>query len=281
MSHSVRHAIKCVVGVACAATLAAGAIAPPAHAAPPPNDRPGQATAIPDVPTVIEADTRTATRDAARRECVLGRSVWYRFRPSAAGPQRISTIGSNYDTLLAVYTGRRSPQTLLKCNDDAAGLQSAVRPTLSAGTRYWIAVSACCGGAAPGGDLVLRLPLGDPEPALDVTVGDVSAGAVSGRLLVSGTATCATPSVVRLRVVASQRVGAGVARGRGRRSFSFCSSDPVDWLVRIDSATGWAFDEGQVALDLAAVGNDGFSRDRVSMEEIKDVNREAAARRAS
>ena len=235
---------------------------------------------IPTVPAVIEADTRSATHDTVERRCVLGRSVWYRYRPSASGPQRITTIGSNYDTLLAVYSGSRSPRARLACNDDAVGLQSAVRPDLTAGTRYWIAVSACCGGRDRGGDLVLRLEEGNPASQLDVTVADVTAGAVSGRLLVSGTATCATPSVVSVRLAASQRVGAGVARGTGFRFLRFCSPEAREWLVRINSDTGWAFDTGEVALRLSALGLDGFSRDEVRRQTIEEVTAASAARLA-
>ena len=183
---------------------------------------------IPSVPAVLEADTREATRDAVQRRCVGASSVWYRFTPTVSGPQRISTIGSNYDTVLAVYSGARSPRTRLSCDDDAAGLQSAVRPDLVAGQQYWIAVSSCCG--TRGGDLVLRLPQGETPPSVELEIEEVTAGAVSGRLRVHGVTTCATPSVVQMQVTASQRVGSGVARGAGSRFLSFCSTDPTAWV---------------------------------------------------
>ena len=269
---SVRHlTLNRLVGALSASVLTATVLAAPAEAAPPPHDSASRAVVIPSVPAVLEADTSEATRDAVQRRCVGANSVWYRFTPTVSGPQRISTIGSNYDTVLAVYSGARSPRTLLSCDDDAAGLQSAVRPDLVAGQQYWIAVSRCCGTRR--GDLVLRLPQGETPPSVELEIEEVTAGAVSGRLRVHGVTTCATPSVVQVQMTASQRVGSGVARGTGFRFLSFCSTVPTRRVMRIDSETGWAFAPGLVALDVRGVGDDGFSRFRFSDE----MNAEAIA----
>lgn len=274
---SVRHlALNRIAGALCAAVLIGPALAAPAEAAPPQNDRASRATLIASVPAVHVADTREATRDAVRRPCVEGHSVWYRFTPTMSGRQRISTIGSSYDTLLAVYSGARSPRTRLSCNDDAAGLQSAVRPDLVAGQQYWIAVSSCCG--TRGGSMVLRLPQGDTPPSVEMEIEEVTAGAVSGRLRVHGFTTCATPSVVEMVVTASQRVDSGVARGTEFGFLSFCSTDPTDWVVRIDTETGWAFAPGLVALDVFAVGDDGFSRFPLSFETNAEAHELATGR---
>ncbi|NEQ13144.1 MAG: calcium-binding protein [Moorea sp. SIO3E2] len=53
----------------------------------------------------------------------------------------IDTVGSNYDTTLAVYTGSAvNSLTEIASNDDTFGLQSQVEFTVSAGTTYQIAV---------------------------------------------------------------------------------------------------------------------------------------------
>lgn len=73
-----------------------------------------------------------------------GRSIWYRW--VSPGNFRVSfkTQGSNFDTLLAVYTGDNliDGLTEITSNDDDpnAGLTSAVAFNAVAGTRYSIAV---------------------------------------------------------------------------------------------------------------------------------------------
>ena len=69
-------------------------------------------------------------------------SVWWRFTPSASGQVTINTIGSNFDTVLAVYTGSSiSSLTEVASNDDFSGLQSQVSFQGTAGTSYAIAVA--------------------------------------------------------------------------------------------------------------------------------------------
>jgi hypothetical protein len=244
--------------------LIAAGLSTPAYAVPPPNDAASTSTTIPAVPATLEADTREATRDATVRRCVEGHSVWYRYTPSVASRVKIVTIGSNFDTVLAVYQGRSSPRDLVACNDDAAGLQSAVRPSLEAGRTYWLAMSSCC--RRRGGDLVLRLYEGG-TPGVRVTVDRATSGAISGRLRVWGTVACDTPSFALVGVVASERVGEGVARGHRRTSVQECLSEPVEWTARIDSSTGWAFAPGTAAIEVAAVGLDGSRAPRAEVEQ--------------
>jgi len=56
-----------------------------------------------------------------------GRSIWYRWTAPASGAYRFDTIGSGFDTLLAVYTGSNLGQlTLVTANDD---IVTGVTPT--------------------------------------------------------------------------------------------------------------------------------------------------------
>jgi hypothetical protein len=76
-----------------------------------------------------------------------GHSVWYRFTAAADGPVTIDTVGSAFDTTLAVYTG--SPVTALTpvaSNDDTGpGTTSQVSFAATAGTTYRIAVDGKAG----------------------------------------------------------------------------------------------------------------------------------------
>ena len=90
-----------------------------------------------------------------------GRSVWYRWTAPGLGRATIDTFGSDFDTLLAVYTGSTLPTLKsIAVNDDAGGgIQSQVQFAAEAGAEYMIAVDGY-GGAA--GEIVLNWALQDP-----------------------------------------------------------------------------------------------------------------------
>jgi hypothetical protein len=72
-----------------------------------------------------------------------GKSVWYRWTANATGPVTVSTEGSDFNTLLGVYTGTAvNGLTAVASNDDAAVGIVTSKLTFSAvnGTTYRIAV---------------------------------------------------------------------------------------------------------------------------------------------
>jgi Matrixin len=83
-----------------------------------------------------------------------GRSVWYRFTATASGTLSANTYGSNYDTILAAYTGSCTGLSQLSCNDDSSSLQSRVAFQAVAGTTYYFQVTAY---RNDGGVLVFQL----------------------------------------------------------------------------------------------------------------------------
>jgi subtilisin len=84
-----------------------------------------------------------------------GKSVWYKWTPQASGATTIDTAGSNFDTLLAVYSGGAvNSLTEVASNNDDNGLQSKVSFTANAGTTYQIAVD---GLGAAAGNINVRL----------------------------------------------------------------------------------------------------------------------------
>jgi hypothetical protein len=65
--------------------------------------------------------------------------VWYRLQRQSTGPVQFTTQGSNFDTVLSVWTGGPGhPLDELECNDDADGTWSEVSFTAEAGTVYYI-----------------------------------------------------------------------------------------------------------------------------------------------
>ncbi|HXQ33495.1 MAG TPA: hypothetical protein VN843_05690, partial [Anaerolineales bacterium] len=73
-------------------------------------------------------------------------TVWYEFTPPDDGWLNIDTIGSDYDTMLAVWTGTRGSLDLIGCNDDrASDLQSELNINVNSGDAYYIEVAEFAG----------------------------------------------------------------------------------------------------------------------------------------
>jgi hypothetical protein len=86
-----------------------------------------------------------------------GKSVWFEWTAPAVGNLRIDTHGSNFDTLLAVYTGSNiSALTPIASNnnDGSANGTSGLSFLAAAGTKYRIAVDGLNGAS---GNVVLNL----------------------------------------------------------------------------------------------------------------------------
>jgi len=73
------------------------------------------------------------------------RTVWYKFVPPHNGHVTVSTFNSQYDTVLAVYSGTCTalPNSLnpLACNDDTVGFSSQVSLNVSKGQTYYVEVA--------------------------------------------------------------------------------------------------------------------------------------------
>jgi subtilase family serine protease len=99
-----------------------------------------------DAITLTEGVTHTASAlgatsaGEAKTACnrVVGHGVWYRFTPSASGTINVNTCGSDYDTVLEIYTGSCASLTAVACNDDGCGVQSTTDFAATAGVNYLI-----------------------------------------------------------------------------------------------------------------------------------------------
>jgi subtilisin family serine protease len=75
-----------------------------------------------------------------------GHSVWYRWTAPASGLLTVNLAGSDFDTLLAVYTGTAvNALTSRAANDDFGGPQSRLSVKVTAGSTYRIAVDGKAG----------------------------------------------------------------------------------------------------------------------------------------
>ncbi|MFA5862037.1 MAG: S8 family serine peptidase [Candidatus Thermoplasmatota archaeon] len=103
------------------------------------------AVGITSVPYSQSKSTSGATLETSEpRPCgSIGATVWYTYTPSTSGSKTTDTMGSGFDTVLAVYTGSSlTGLTNVGCNDDISGsdLDSRVTWTATAGTTYRIQV---------------------------------------------------------------------------------------------------------------------------------------------
>lgn len=81
---------------------------------------------------------------------------WATFTPSVTDAYRLSTAGSNYDTVINVYTGTLLTNLVLVATDDDSGGSgtSRLQTTLTSGTTYYIQVGAKVSG---GGSMSFAL----------------------------------------------------------------------------------------------------------------------------
>ena len=87
-------------------------------------------------------------------------TAWYRVPGGPAGPVTLTTDGSDFDTVLAVYPAN-GPLAPITCNDDAGGgTTSEVTFTAQGGVAYLVQVGGCTGNAA----------CGDSEGFIDLTM---------------------------------------------------------------------------------------------------------------
>lgn len=72
----------------------------------------------------------------------VGQSLWWKWTSTRSGQAELSTFGSDFDTILAVYEGETMANlTLLGANDDSGGaLSSRLALDVQAGGSYWLAV---------------------------------------------------------------------------------------------------------------------------------------------
>jgi Lysyl oxidase len=155
-----------------------------------------------------------------------GHSLWFRFTPQSTAPVRLTTEGSDFDTLLAVYRGTDvSRLTLVANNDDIAvpdNKCSRVTFTPAAGITYYIAVDGYAGAV---GRVVLNLnpPLNDDFTDCEQISG--TSGTVSGYNIGAS----------------KERMEPTHARNIGGHSVWFCWTAPISGPFEFNTA-GSSFD---------------------------------------
>jgi serine protease len=131
----------------------------------PENDSFEGAVTIPGTPFADSTDTAGATfQPGEPLPCAaIGATVWYSYTPAAEAFLTADTFGSDFDTVLAVYTGDSVfDLTQIACNDDSVGLRSVVSFPAAAGETYHFQVGGWNGDS---GNLDFALDIGvEPPP---------------------------------------------------------------------------------------------------------------------
>lgn len=210
------------------------------------NDNFANATVIGAAPFTATEDTSLATTEDGTVEpgACFGdgsRSVWFAYTATANGQLQADTLGSNYDTVLGVYTGAPGGLSAVGCNDDSqCGLQSTVVFSAVAGQTYYFRVTAYASFVS-GETLTFHLGAPPPPPpplAASVTInalGEVSAA--TGYVRVSGTVTCSQAGYYSLYLNAQQATGRGTTVG-GAFVGGPCGPTPTTWTTAFQAQSG-------------------------------------------
>ena len=131
--------------------------------------------------TTVSGDTTFATKEADEPDRVDNAatgvhgyaSVWWKITPATSEQLNIQTVGSSYDTTLAVYTGSSlSGLTLVGGNNDFNGTpQSRVLLNAVSGTQYFIRVDGrtpAASGSQTRGTVSLKISLSPSVPVIPI-----------------------------------------------------------------------------------------------------------------
>ena len=89
----------------------------------------------------VGATTQANEPLAACESIYFGATVWYSLTVAVNSSVTVDTFGSDFDTVLAVYTGPSlGLLTRVICDDDTSGYRSRVQFPAVPGTTYWIQV---------------------------------------------------------------------------------------------------------------------------------------------
>jgi PASTA domain len=162
--------------------VAAASLAGRASALPPANDSFDAAVELSGRSDAASGTNKDATKELgepAHAGETGGASVWFHWTAPAGGETVISTCGSDFDTLLAAYTGDAvNALTAVASNDDACAFGSEISFTADEGETYRIAVD---GDNAVFGLLSLQLRLEPPnDDFADAVVLSGDEGSVEG-----------------------------------------------------------------------------------------------------
>lgn len=231
--------------------LAGGAQPSVSLQAAPANDGFGRAVVITALPFTHNVNTSQATTaaddpvgdDNCGFDSIDGHTVWYRFSPTENVRINASTVGSDFDPNIFVYTGRRGNLTRVTCNF----LPASMTFDALAGETYFILVGSS--GAEPGGNLVFKVDVG-----LEVSVRINREGSLNpetGVVTIRGRVTCSRPAFYELGGSVEQQRG-DVLLVTGLENTTFECDGVTHWIAEVVADNG-RFVSGRVEVTAGAL----------------------------
>ncbi len=141
------------------------------------NDIVDEAILIPSLPyrnsqNIVSAVFNPANEPTPSCSLDVSHTVWYRYIATANSTVRFQTDGSDFNTVLAVYTGTPGSFTEVACdNDSGESTRSRVDLTMTSGTTYYFMIGGTLNG---GGNLVFgALPPTNDDFDDAITIGSI------------------------------------------------------------------------------------------------------------
>ena len=203
------------------------------------NDDFNNASVIRALPVNVTQDVINATRapDDPYGCSGGGQTVWYAFTPTTDMRLEANTYGSNYDTVVSVYTGVRGDLTQVICNDDSNGTaQSRVRFDAIAGTTYYFMASSF---SYYGSSSNLVFNLLQAPPPLNISPSVTQFGTVqssNGTVTLSGFVNSSQPTYVTIQGQLKQMRGRTPITGYFS-AFVPCTAGITPWNVTVQNVS--------------------------------------------
>lgn len=181
------------------------------------DDAFANAPALPTVHKITGVDTTAWTTEASEPGAVFN-TAWAKVTPNANDTYTFDTIGSNYDTVLSLYTGTALNNLVLVASDDDSGGSSTSKLTaaLSASTTYYIQV----GSKAPGGGSLSFSMSPKPDSQLSsIAMEAAMSGTAERRLAAISTEMATGPSTAPERRLGSVVIEVAVPSRLGHRGW--------------------------------------------------------------
>ena len=214
---------------------------------PPANDDFDNATPITVLPFTAFSNTREATPSTDDPTDCYGTnaSVWYELTSITNIRIQVDTFGSDYDTVVAVYTGTRGSLNLIACWD-----YPCFTLDVQAGETYYFMVTSYYG---MGGNLVFSVDVAPPPPpplTIDLQVDPVNF-VNNGITTVSGTVNSSAPlDFGYVSVQVRQKAGRVFITGYNN---TYVYAADGRWTVQVSGDIG-PFKAGKVTVRAIAEG---------------------------
>ena len=240
----------------------------PAAAKAPVNDDINEAIRVDGAGFTDSQNTSDATYAASDGNCGAA-TVWYSFTPATSGRYLLDTVGSGYDTTLAVFVGAPGSLRLIDCRDDDLGSNERIVLSAVAGRTYYIQAGSCCpesvGQVGPGGNLVFRVSVAPPAVKVRATVNGRGTVNRFGAAFVRGTLVCNRPveqAEVSVRIRQPQRSRVVTAYGF---KMMRCSATPRPWTVVLENDDR-SFKPRAAQVRLNAIACDDLTCDELELQ---------------